>query len=308
MDDIGNGTFFKNVTVYSPALPITTVGCTFQYQFCDPSNGSNSTCTDLSALKPVWKQARSLFKREKQKILLSRMREVISIHSTFTHLISKLKHNILQINQYGFPEMAGLKDDYWITELSHMMGTLMKLYQIRNYRYTGGYNAPLNYKPNITAPLANETWMCDAQLVKREDYQSISVLGMALILSIGTLIILINLTLDSIVGWYQKRYNRRIFASLEWEMLGAETLQRELYEAHGVDLRKGRVSMGAVLERLKVRRNGETMDTLVEKGAAKESRSVSSSGTLGQESEGGVSVERVDTGGTVPGSPVSRRG
>jgi hypothetical protein len=189
-----------------------------------------------------------------------------------------------------------------------MMATLMKLYQIRNYRFAGGYNAPLNYIPNITAPLANETWMCDAQLVKREDYQSISVLGMALIRSIGTLIILINLTLDSIVGWYQKCYNKRIFATREWEMLRAETLQRMLYEVHGVDLRAGRISMGAVLERLEVRWNGETMNTLVEKGAGKGSRSVSSSGTLGQESEGGVSVERVDTGGTVPGSPVSRRG
>jgi hypothetical protein len=103
------------VTVYSPALPINTVGCTFQYQFCDPSNGTNLTCTDLSAINPTWEQARRLFKREKQKILLSRITHVVRTSSTFKELIFTLDNYILQINKYGFYKMAGLKDDYWIT-------------------------------------------------------------------------------------------------------------------------------------------------------------------------------------------------
>lgn len=98
--------------------------------------------------------------------------------------------------------------------------------QIRNYRYTGGYVTSLTVMPALNPPNANETWMCGAQMVRREEYQSLSVLGNALIIGIGSFIILVNLTLNSIVGYYQRRHNKSNYATKEWDILEAETLQR----------------------------------------------------------------------------------
>jgi hypothetical protein len=123
--------------------------------------------------------------------------------------------------------------------------------------------------------------MCDAQLVRREDYQSLSVLGLALVCTIGGLIIFINLTLESIVGWYQHRHNKRGHAMQEWDMLQAETLQRHFYMSQGADLRVGHISVADILDGLKVLRRNDTMDTLV--GNHPETRSMSSEETLCKE-------------------------
>jgi hypothetical protein len=304
---------FKNITVYSPGLwPMSTMACTQQYQWCDPSSSSsNPICTELGGILPAMAQAKRLFKKnDRQYLTLKRLGEVVSSAMGMADIPAAITGSVLLINKHGFYQLAPPRDDHWIQELSHMFGTFLKFMQIRNYRYTGGYTSALNIEPEITPPMANETWMCDAQLVTREDYQSLSVLGLIIICAFGALIILINLSLDSLVGWYQKRYNKREHATAEWELLQSETLQRQLYKSHGVDLQEGDVSMGDVLERLKGRRNGETMDTLVggERDMVRELRSMSSAATLGKGSAIGVSVRRVSTERTMPMSPLSRAG
>jgi hypothetical protein len=300
---------FKNLTIYSPAFPISTVGCAIQYQWCDPSTGANPTCTDLTGLARTLEQLKKILKREKQRITLTRMMVSIGSASDMRKVITTITGSVLLINKFGNYQMAALRDDQWIQELSHIFGTLMTTMQIRNYRFTGGYTSAMDIDPVIQAPLANETWMCDAQMVRRDDYQSLSVLGLALICSIGGLIVLINLSLDSIVGWYQKRYHKREFATSEWELLEAETLQRHLYKSHGVDLREGDVSVAGVLARVENKRYGETMEVLVEseRRGRMGLRSMSSMGTLGKESIVGVGVRRVSTERTLPGSPLSKK-
>jgi hypothetical protein len=300
---------FKNVTVYGPKFPISTVGCAMQYQWCDPSTGPNATCTELTGFTRSVRQADKMIKPEKQRVTLKRMRDILVSSGDFLNIITAITGSVLLINKFGYFQMAAPKDDQWIQELSHMFGTLLTNMQIRNYRFTGGYTSALNVDPVIQPPVANETWMCDAQLVRRSDYQSLSVLGLALICGLGSLIVVINLSLDSIVGWYQKRYKKREYATHEWELLEAETLQKQLYKSHGMDLREEDVSVASVLERMKTRRYGETIDTLVEREqrGMKELKSMSSAGTLGKGSEVDVRVRRASTEMTLPVSPLMRK-
>jgi hypothetical protein len=55
------------------------------------------------------------------------------------------------------------------------------------------------------APTAEEQWMCQNQLVQRDDYASFSVLGVALILVIGGLIIVVQLMLNPVTNFYHRR-------------------------------------------------------------------------------------------------------
>ncbi|KAH3944986.1 hypothetical protein HBI56_057610 [Parastagonospora nodorum] len=296
---------YKNVTVFGSEYPINAVGCARQFQWCDTSTGSNPTCTELTGLQPAITQSRKIFKSTKQRVTLERLIYILNWGMGFEAIVGAMAGNVLLMNKYGNYRTASPRPDQWIQELSHMFGTLLTNWQIRNYRYTGGYQSSIDIEPIIGAPFANETWMCDAQLVRREDYQSLSVLGLALICAIGGLIVIINLSLDSIVGWYQKKYKTREHATAEWEMLQAEALQRQLYKSHGVDLREADASMANVLERMKEWRVGDTMATLVEKKWTL--KSVSSDATLKNKgSVVGVDVRRVDSDRTSPVSPLAR--
>lgn len=239
----------RNVTAYYPEYALSPMACTMQFQWCDPDTGSSPDCTDLAALNQAWPQTSKIFKREKQRVTLQRLHQALLLMPNFTPLTRYIAGSVLLVNTQN-----DLREDQWIRELSHMFGTLLKVIQIRNYRYVGGYSSTTDIQPVITPPMPNETWMCDSQLVRREDYQSISVLGLAIICSIGTLIILVNLTLDSLVGWYQKRYKKRKHATLEWELLQAEFLQRRLYKSYGADCSADSVSIATVLENLEERK------------------------------------------------------
>jgi hypothetical protein len=299
---------FKDMTIYEPDLLVSTVGCTVQYQWCDPNTGSNMTCTDLTATRASLRQGDKLFKRERQLVTLDRLHKQLGTTRDFDNIVGSLAGSVLLANKHGNYQLGAPREDQWIQELSHLYGTLMTNMQIRNYRYTGGYQSTLDINPVIKAPLANETWMCDTQMVRREDYQSLNVLGIALICSIGGLIILINLTLDAIVGWYQKRYNKRVHATHEWDMLQAETLQQQLYKSHGVEMKEGGVSIAGILGQLISRNNGETMATLGEREREVQKMSESTSSTDTLAAKDGIPrfhVRRMSTDRTLSVSPLS---
>lgn len=292
----------RNATYYVPDFPISVVGCAMQYQWCDPGTGQ---CTDLTGRLRAMRQTRVRFKRPKQQITILRMAEITTITSGITSLATSLAGSVLLINKNGIYRSAGPRDDQWIQELSHMFGTLLKVMQIRNFRYTGGYTSDFKVEPVITPPLANETWMCDAQMVRRDDFQSLSVLGIALICSIGGLIIITNLCLDSVVAWYHKRWDTRRHVTEEWEMLQAENLQRQLYKTHGADWREENVSLANVLETVKNGRYGRA-SFAGRHEAYRELKSMSSAGSLGKDSEVAVGVRRMSTERTLPVSPLAR--
>jgi hypothetical protein len=269
----------RNETVYNPQLPISTVGCAMQKQWCsNPGDKSKAICTDLTGLVPSIRQARQLFTSEKQQVTLERMIQTIKEVGDFSKMILSIPGSFLLMNKYGYYRVAAPADDQWIQELDHMFGMMLTSMQIRNYRFAAGYQSALDIKPIIQTPSVNENWMCSAQIVRRQDYQSLSVLGLVLICSIGGVIILVNLTLDSIVGWYQKRYNKRGYAMQEWDMLQAEALQRQLYLSHGFDFREQYVSIAEVLDGMKIWKKNETMVTLVESDC--ETGSMSSVGMI----------------------------
>jgi hypothetical protein len=60
------------------------------------------------------------------------------------------------------------------------------------------------------------------------------VLGIAVIISVGLLVIITSLTIEPIANFIQRRLGRGAYRRLEWISTGTLQLQRQLYEAHGV--------------------------------------------------------------------------
>jgi hypothetical protein len=236
----------ENVTWYYPKYPVSVVGCACQYQFCGPTATEGTVCTPLTGMDTAVRLCSDILRFPRQRAALRRIVEVIGSIGDMSRLATTLVGNVLLANHFGPIEEHPLPNDQWIRELNHMFGTLMTVLQIRNYRFAGGYDP--QFEPKVTPPRANDTWMCGNQMVRRNDYQSFSVLGLGIIVGLGGFIILVNMTLSEVVGMIQKRYHKHGHGRREWNLLKTETLQLLAYSAQGVDMLSGLNSIQPALD------------------------------------------------------------
>lgn len=64
-------------------------------------------------------------------------------------------------------------------------------------------------------------------------YSSFSVLGLSLIIALGTTLIILDLSLESILGWWDQKLHRNPYQRLEWQSNEILQLQRLAHEAYG---------------------------------------------------------------------------
>ncbi|KAI9845904.1 MAG: hypothetical protein M1837_004440 [Sclerophora amabilis] len=93
-----------------------------------------------------------------------------------------------------------------------------------------------------TDPMARA--MCFSQMVRASsDTISFSVLGLALVLIIGALLLFMNLILDSVVGFIQRRCHVAHHRRLEWTLDEKLQLQRLAYDEAGLGIWSGVTSV-----------------------------------------------------------------
>jgi hypothetical protein len=71
----------------------------------------------------------------------------------------------------------------------------------------------------------SEKWLCQNMMMQSAAYQSFSVMALVLIAVFGMIFILISLTIETSVGWVQRRFNRSAHGREMWEdhhMLGLQ--------------------------------------------------------------------------------------
>jgi hypothetical protein len=77
-------------------------------------------------------------------------------------------------------------------------------------------------------------WMCENQIIQRDDFTNFSTLAIALIFSIGGIVILLSLFMESLVGWARIRFNGDLWRQEKWWMDGTLQLQRAAFENSGL--------------------------------------------------------------------------
>lgn len=86
--------------------------------------------------------------------------------------------------------------------------------------------------------------MCGSQKVRNSfNTISFSILGVAIILIVGTMLILTNLILDLVVGWIQSRWKIGDYRRLQWISEDKLQLQRMAYEEAGIGTWSGTTSV-----------------------------------------------------------------
>ena len=227
----------------APDSPVSVVGCTEQHQLCNPAT---SQCTGLSGLTGVlhhkWE---SLGFTERQIATYNRSFVVASdsILSATTQILGA-KHMLVQ-NHVGYGNAATLPPNQWILELNNWFGTMMTNLQIRSLQYATGPSSPRFFKYVRPPQTRDEQDMCTRQIIRRNDFASFNVLGLALIFILGGLIVIVNLTLRSVVNRLQQATPKGQHRIREWDVNGTLKLQRIAFQKHGTGLEVGKTDLAA---------------------------------------------------------------
>ena len=177
-------------TYYYYGFAATVLGCAEQYEICNPklpsAKDSSKTCIVISdpsqssipALAPL-----KLNHRQRSTAI----RLLSAFQPTAIHEINHRQQGLnLLANNYVYElSVAGLPPDQWIKEINHWFGTMVNLLQLQSLSWIAGPNDPSRSRAEVVDIPEEERWMCDAQIMRRDDYASFSVLGLALILIVG---------------------------------------------------------------------------------------------------------------------------
>ena len=135
---------------------------------------------------------------------------------------------------YGGIQVAQLPDTQWMTDVSDWFAVSMaKLQQKTVQHATGPAYVPSGWalvKPRNKA----EQNLCNNQKVRSQSgTTSFSVVGLAIILAVGGLLILAHLFLDILMEYIRRKWQWNEYKSLQWTLDGKFQLQRLAFEEAG---------------------------------------------------------------------------
>jgi hypothetical protein len=127
---------------------------------------------------------------------------------------------------------AHLPDNQWIQEFSHWFGTALVCLQFQSLQYVIGQSQE-KFNQYLGSVSNEDRWMCDNQVIVRNDYTSFSILGMSLTLSVGGFIIILSFILPALVGKIQMSTLSGRFRNEEWRADHFYELQQMAYIGGG---------------------------------------------------------------------------
>ena len=131
-------------------------------------------------------------------------------------------------------EQVSLPNNQWQIEVDSWMAVGMAKLQQLIVQYATGPPPVVGKSFTIKPQTSDEEAMCGAQKVRSSvGTTSFSVLGVAIILLLGALLVLTNLVLDVCVGSLQRKYDWGDHKRLQWVLDEKLQLQRLAYEEAG---------------------------------------------------------------------------
>ncbi|OJJ50131.1 hypothetical protein ASPZODRAFT_59289 [Penicilliopsis zonata CBS 506.65] len=220
---------------------VSLLGCIDQYQICNPTMTGDSGCSKLGGLESVavdlTLRAPELGFNDLQVATISRFLTTQSYRGMYYNVQGR-GANALNAQQKAWANLLYyLPPDQWEIEVTRWFATSLALEQAWSVEWA---TSPTNfdYSPSATVDVgweyspptnAVQRKLCRNQLIRSSDtHISLSILGMAVILIVGGIIIIIGFSIDTVVGWFQRGHSR--YRREQW--LAEETL-----ELHGVAYR-----------------------------------------------------------------------
>lgn len=218
-----------NMTWYQPDDYVNALACIDQHQFCNPNN---DRCTPLTASDATRIATASLGLNARQRAFTNRM--TLLLFNIF-YSVTGRGESALRASESKFDKsQVSLPNDQWMLEVNSWFAVAMARLQQAVVQYATG--PP--YIPEgatLLRPLTQaEITMCKSQRVRSPGGTlSFSILGMAIILTVGSALIITSLCLERIVRFMRRRFAFKEYKRLQWTLDGKFQLHRLAYEQAG---------------------------------------------------------------------------
>ncbi|KAF8851543.1 hypothetical protein BDZ45DRAFT_695838 [Acephala macrosclerotiorum] len=234
-----NGVESETIYEYILDKPISVLGCTEQFQFCNPTHQGSSACSpplSVNYMEENWSNVtKGLFDTKKQQETAL----AILISASFSTIVdtieigdSPLLVENLAESQQSLPPANNqweLESKNWFTiGLANTQRLVVDYVTGPPSQYTEF--VPLNQAANNSA-LA---WLCESQTIRRSDFSNFSTLAIFLVFGFGSIIIGISLCLESVVGWQRGRRKQGEWRQKAWWSDGILQLQMRALKGVGV--------------------------------------------------------------------------
>ena len=206
--------------------PVSTLGCTEQHQVCtsngkcSPLLGFDQVQNFISSNIPLTVRQNVTLDRILRAVTASSMREVVeslAVSSTPMLAITATASESSTLSLWLPPYQWQVEANYWHSVAMAQFQRIFVEYG------TGQIAAQTDYllPPQTDA----ERWICENLMIRGTTYQSFSVLALALIVGVGTLVILLSLNIENLASWIRTRMKKSWAGRESWDdydMLGLQ--------------------------------------------------------------------------------------
>ena len=218
----------RTTNFYTANELVTVVACAEQHQLRNVDTGATSSLggNQVSLLTEAYKLGFN-----EQQIAIYNRSFYHASYSILTAIAENLGGNdLLAVAYQSVSESTILPENQWQLEFNHYFGIAMNTIQLWSLQYVLGPSHPEMDSYVVPPTDGFAKTMCSNQIVRRTDFRSFSVLGLAIIFAFGFLFILANLTIRSIVESAQEHTEKGRYRNAEWQANDFLQLQRMAYQ------------------------------------------------------------------------------
>lgn len=214
------------------SVGVNIMACVDQHQFCNPNNDQ---CTNFTSSTAAFELAESIGMNFVQRFNMFRFGHQLMYSSLHSSLAgrggSALRAQELVENLQSQP----LPNNQWMIEVQSWFNAGLARLQRNMVEYAAGPPDMIDNGSLLKFNHPLEDIMCHNQMVhSTSETTNFSMLGLALVLIIGSIVIMTNLLLDTIVGFIQRRFKTGDHRRLQWIVDEQLQLQRMAYEEAGM--------------------------------------------------------------------------
>ncbi|KAK7184516.1 hypothetical protein DPSP01_013940 [Paraphaeosphaeria sporulosa] len=225
----------------TPTTDLSVLGCTEQYQFC---NTVNTKCTKLTGLYAALKTVENGdLQLSPQQAAIFRVIWKAAWSMVLQWATTILDNSLLLAQDFVFTmkstTSSPLPPNQWIQEAHNLHNLSLAVLQ----RRVNEFSSPENFdiRPglnslkqiNVTTD-PHELNICQLQKIRSTAHVSVSVLGMCVILGVGSILILLDWTLIQQIFWFRSVTHYRQAKKADWQATGMLQLHRQALEARAV--------------------------------------------------------------------------
>ncbi|KAF1988411.1 hypothetical protein K402DRAFT_461837 [Aulographum hederae CBS 113979] len=221
---------------YSSDDPARAVGCAFQTQFCNPNLPESERCSPLGNSGLSSATIAKLWKTEESRSRIAYLSGVLGPSSSNTaDVVAVLGASALTASESKVNKLQGrLPDNQWQLEFQHWFSIMLADTQKMFVYVATGPSDPATLPWLVRQEDEAAARYCQEQKILSADHTSFSILGLAITLSVGGIVIVLSYTAEPLVQRLQRWRKLDAYSRVEWTTNGTIQLQRLAHEQLGL--------------------------------------------------------------------------